>query len=1132
MSSANPFSPLSPKSGLRYASCVGRVGALAVALGVGFAVASTPGVAHADGSTNPSQSTEGATTGSMDSKDATKAGSANDRRQSRVSERRQNLRALSVAASNPGRPARPIRSTTPIAKDNHPERPTVVTDTDGATVKSGDDATKSGDNATRGAAASGTRTRVTARKDLNRPAPPIVSVTRVHSDRSVAQSVPSTQSVISGSQPLVTASGQPSTSRRQYVTDTRTSVATFTRALPGTPTPTPAPVNAAASAPATFVSSVLAAVGFGPSVAPTRSPAPAPAPFAWAVMGFVRRELELIHRTFLNRTPIATNDTVPSAGGSPITEDGAFTFDPRANDVDPDKGDVLTITGVTNGQYGSVTTNGTSVTYTPNTEAQKLAAGDTVTDTFTYTVSDANSAPHIHGLAGLLSGGGHAATATVTVTLTGANDAPIAVNDAVAAPIDEDSPGTVINVLGNDTDVDRGDTKKVNSVTQGTLGKVTVNADGTVTYAPTDAADALAGGENRTDTFTYTMSDRSGATSTATVSVVVAGTNDAPVAGADTLDINENAGRTVVDVLGNDKDAEGDTLKVVRIAQDLNPHLGTASLADGVVTFTPNAAALGLDAGEVGTDSFTYTVEDGRGGTATGTVTVTVRGVDDAVVVSTGDSSPVDVEWWSAGAGAGYGYIRNLDGTLAKVSFDEETGWSVGTSVQFDAGAMTLDARTVYAYDRGDGSLALIDADTGAVVGRVVDRIGAKYDFGDVTDMALDSRADGGQADVVYTVDSSGALTAIDTATGVVVATADTRDAGGGAVEAFAAAADTTSSPRVAVAPGGSTVYVADGRRIAVVKRQTAIAARAADGESTAAATDLVYDRNLDLDVGGQVTAMEVSANGDRIYATVATVDASGAAASRLVAINVNEDGTLAVAGSVAVDRGARSLAVNDDLNRAYVVSDRTVSVVGLGNLDVVRRVDTGGAGAVTVVPNRDAILVTNPDSHAVSVISDAPITVALTWGAQPRDLDAHLIGPTGSGGTFHIYYANKTYSVAGQDGRQQVRAFLNVDDTDGDGPEIVQIDTRTPGVYQYFVVNYSGETSFAPGTVVTLRDPQSGLTQTVDLSQATGSGRYWSVFTVTVSDTGAVTVATDNTLSNINPDPNVPPPPGGQVSL
>ena len=108
MSPANSFSQsLSPNFGLRYAGCVGRVGALAVALGVGFAVASTPGVAHAEESTSPSQPSN--PTPSTDPTDATKTGSPNDSRQSRVSEQRRILRAFGVGANNPVRLARPGR---------------------------------------------------------------------------------------------------------------------------------------------------------------------------------------------------------------------------------------------------------------------------------------------------------------------------------------------------------------------------------------------------------------------------------------------------------------------------------------------------------------------------------------------------------------------------------------------------------------------------------------------------------------------------------------------------------------------------------------------------------------------------------------------------------------------------------------------------------------------------------------------------------------------------------------------------------------------------------------------------------------------------------------------------------------
>src|SRR4051794_35121978 len=111
MSSAHPFSPsLRPNSALRYAGHIGRVGALAIALGVGFAVASTPGVAHADETTKSSQTPNSTPPGSTDPTDTTKAGLPNDSRQHRGPERRV-LRAFGVGADNPGRFARPHRPT-------------------------------------------------------------------------------------------------------------------------------------------------------------------------------------------------------------------------------------------------------------------------------------------------------------------------------------------------------------------------------------------------------------------------------------------------------------------------------------------------------------------------------------------------------------------------------------------------------------------------------------------------------------------------------------------------------------------------------------------------------------------------------------------------------------------------------------------------------------------------------------------------------------------------------------------------------------------------------------------------------------------------------------------------------------
>ena len=128
------------------------------------------------------------------------------------------------------------------------------------------------------------------------------------------------------------------------------------------------------------------------------------------------------------------------------------------------------------------------------------------------------------------------------MTVQGANDAPVGVNDTATAV---EAGGTAGinpsgNVLANDTDVDIGDTKTVSALTGGTLGtakagsygSLTLNADGSYSYAvdQTNASvQALRTSANTlTDTFTYTVRDAAGATSTATLTVTVQGANDAP----------------------------------------------------------------------------------------------------------------------------------------------------------------------------------------------------------------------------------------------------------------------------------------------------------------------------------------------------------------------------------------------------------------------------------------------------------------------------------------------------------------------------------------------------------------------------------------------------------------------------
>ncbi len=276
-----------------------------------------------------------------------------------------------------------------------------------------------------------------------------------------------------------------------------------------------------------------------------------------------------INLTNVNEGPVAVADTATAveAGG---TANGTAGTNPTGNvltnDTDVDAGDTKTVSGVAVGVVGSASTNvGSSVTgaygafilladgsytYTvdnANAAVQALrTSGNTLSDVFTYTMRDT---------AGLTS------TTQITVTIQGANDAPVGVNDtATAVEAGGTANGTAGtnptgNVLTNDTDVDssgNGETKAVNAVAAGaqasatggvatsvtgTYGSINIAADGSYTYTvdnTNSAVQALRTTANTlNDVFTYRVVDAGGLSSLATITVTIQGANDAPVAVAD-----------------------------------------------------------------------------------------------------------------------------------------------------------------------------------------------------------------------------------------------------------------------------------------------------------------------------------------------------------------------------------------------------------------------------------------------------------------------------------------------------------------------------------------------------------------------------------------------------------------------
>jgi hypothetical protein len=198
------------------------------------------------------------------------------------------------------------------------------------------------------------------------------------------------------------------------------------------------------------------------------------------------------------------------------------------------------------------------------------------------------------------------ASRTVTVQpVLPLNQPPDAQDDA-----DAGAPGTPVRilVLANDSDPD-GDPITISGASQPANGTRTINADGTITYT---SSPSFVG----TDSFTYTISDGRGGSDTATVRVTVQSTpaNRPPVAANDAA--TTPPGVTVrIPVLQNDSDPDGDALGILSVSQ---PGKGSATInADRTISYTPNPDTSGGDA-------FTYTISDGRGGTASATVNVTV----------------------------------------------------------------------------------------------------------------------------------------------------------------------------------------------------------------------------------------------------------------------------------------------------------------------------------------------------------------------------------------------------------------------------------------------------------------------------------------------------------------------------
>ncbi|MCV6623621.1 MAG: retention module-containing protein, partial [Cellvibrionaceae bacterium] len=313
-----------------------------------------------------------------------------------------------------------------------------------------------------------------------------------------------------------------------------------------------------------------------------------------------------------NDSPIAIDDQRSTAEDTPIS------ISVLSNDSDPDN-DPLSVQGFSQGANGSVSLDPSTgeIIYTPNLNFVG-------SDSFSYTITDPSGATD---------------TAIVTITVgPNINDQPIAIDDSITTP--EDSAVT-ISVRDNDSDPEN-DPLTVTAVTQGSNGSVSIDpVSGNPIYTPNLNFVGI-------DSFTYTITDPSGASSTATVTVTVGtNVNDTPIAVDDSNSIDEDGTLTISaadGLLNNDSDPDiGDSISVIGLnGQNNNTGVAIAGSngglfvinPDGSYSFNSNGEFNQLAAGETTTTSISYTISDLSGETASAVLTITITGSNDSPSLS------------------------------------------------------------------------------------------------------------------------------------------------------------------------------------------------------------------------------------------------------------------------------------------------------------------------------------------------------------------------------------------------------------------------------------------------------------------------------------------------------------------
>ncbi len=818
-----------------------------------------------------------------------------------------------------------------------------------------------------------------------------------------------------------------------------------------------------------------------------------------------------------------------------VNEDATLTVNEASgvisNDDDNASYDVesLAITGITHGVTGNSGNAAQAVTgtygeltmaadgsyeYVANqSAADALDPGDQVTDVFTYTLKDDADK--------------NASTATLTITVTGINDDITAINDTDAVnagasisrgtsdaqELDQDDtdadaddvPGSLtITAIRTGQKTGSGDTKTLGQEFTTTYGTVTINADGSYSYAA-NRPDALSLANDATvvDYFTYTVTDQAGDTDTGQLAITVTGTTVVPptgnndtgyiledsqlqvtdgtsaVTGTDSNNNNESGDHSG-DVLLNDTDPDNDPLTVSAIAGGT---LGNAvSGTYGQLTIQSNGSyvynannANALDAGDIATDTFTYTVTDGTG-TDTATITFTVKGIDDDPV-GVNDTGAVN-EDAQISISAGSGVLSNDTDADASSSLTVSgvNGGTVGQELTGTYGTLTLASDGSYVYTAntsGADGLAHGATATDTFTYTVSDGAGT-------TDTA----------NLVITVTGVGPVGSADTATATESQTLTVNTAGG--VLTNDTGGDTESLAVTNVSSNGTGN---SGAADAGVLGTYGTLTLAADGSYTYIANTAAAEA---LDAGDSVTEVftyTVKDDDDKNSSTATLTVTINGANDPIVAVDdtdsVNEDATVSrtVSDTQELDHDDTDVDGDDTSGNFTITGIRTGSKDGTGETGTVGASLTGEYGTLTVNAN-----------GSYTYVADQTKSDQLVTGQTGTDTFTYTVSDGTATST-----ANLTFTVTGINDNDPVA----VDDTD----TVPKGETITRAANTTFALN--ADDTDADGESLTISGIRLGQSEGGGDPGTLGSGLVGTYGTLTLNADGSYSYVADQAAAD-----------------